>query len=106
MKLVRERSGSHRVLGSLQRREKLGAQADPLPLVPRAGLLHVGHGLGPVDDLLHEERLRIRSRSSSAETPTAPSRSSASRRRSSSASCSLLSGRASLWFPGLPNTPS
>src|SRR5882724_943300 len=96
MKLVRERRGSHCIFCSLQRREKLGGEAHPLPLVPRPGLLYVGRSLGPVDDRPHEGRLRIRSRSSSGETPTAPSRSSASRRRSSSASCSSVSGRGSL----------
>jgi hypothetical protein len=95
MQRVREGSCSHCVFRCLQSPQKLGAQAHPLPLVPCKGLLYVGRRLGPVDELLHDERLRIRSRSSSGETPTGPSRSSASRRRSSSASCSSVSGRGS-----------
>jgi hypothetical protein len=35
-----------------------------VPLVPRVGLLYIGRSLGPVDENLHQERLRIRAYSS------------------------------------------
>ena len=60
MNLIGERCGSYCVFTSLNRRQKLGAKPRPVSLVPRAGLLYIGRSLGPVDETLHEDRLRIR----------------------------------------------